>query len=327
MKGKTALFFFIMLFVSVSGFSVDSGGADLPVSDSVAAETESEVLPETADSKEAGVGAGDRVAANAEMTSDKPEIVVHRRKGRSGRRYALSFQLLDPVLKSLVSVKDFDFLGTPETSRLIIPSISVESQFEVHRYVTLGIKGSIIPELFSNPFYREKRGGYFYTDPEVTYPDASLSEEEWAHRVYSDTEKYYLNMHFLVDLTVRVLPFGEGLDTLKGFYIKAGGYFGFSVYQNVYLTYEESKSSVVEGEVSSASVPYFYPVAVSESGNGEELYEFVFGVVVGLGWQFAFPSGFFLDLGVDLTYDNTRKLIPSVPGLGWNANCSVGYAW
>lgn len=325
MKGKSALFFFVILFFSVSGFSRETGGADLPGIESAEEADSPEVLSEAPvllNESESVSG-----PANADFDPENSKIVVHRRNRRSGRRYALSFQILDPVLKSLVSVKEFDFSGTPEISRLIIPSLSFESQFEVHRYVTLGIKGSIIPELFSNPFYKGKRGGYFYTDSEATYPDASLSEEEWAHRVYSDEEKYFLNMHFLIDLTVRVLPFGEGLDTLKGFYIKAGGYFGFSIYQNVYLTYEESKSSTVGGEVSSASVPYFYPVAVSESGNGEELYEFVFGAVVGLGWQFAFPSGFFLDLGADLTYDNTRKLIPSVPGLGWNANCCVGYAW
>ena len=231
------------------------------------------------------------------------------------------------LVKSLVSFREFDFAGEPFTSRLIIPSFSFESQFEVHRYVTLGIKASIIPELFTNPFYQGVRGGSHYSDPQLTYPDAALEEEEWANRVYDDESEYYLNMHFLVDLTARVLPFGEGLDTLKGFYIKAGGYFGFSIFQNPYLTYEESQEVSVAGEIDSATLPFFYSREVDESGNGEELYEFVFGVVVGLGWQFVFPSGFFLDVGADLTYDNIRKLIPSVPGLGWNANCSVGYAW
>ena len=308
MKGKTVLFFFILISAGAAGVDLYAREPELP-----AAEKE--------------VSAADTDAAASGNNVSEGEIVVRRGKKKLTRKYALSFQVLDPVLKSLLSSKKFDFAGEEAVSRLIIPSFSVESQFELHRYVTLGVKGSVIPELIANPFYRGIRGGYFYTDPESAYPDPSLDEENWAHRVYNDGEKYFLNMHFLVDLTVRVLPFGEGLDTLRGFYIKAGGYFGFSVYQNVYLSYDESKAATVGGEVSSASIPYFYPVEVSDSGNGEDLYEFVFGAVIGLGWQFVFPSGFYLDVGADLTYDNARKLIPSVPGLGWNANCAIGYAW
>lgn len=243
------------------------------------------------------------------------------------RHYVFSFQILDPIIKSLVLVKKFDLLGEQETSRLIIPSFSFESQFEVHRYVSLGIKGSIIPELIANPFFLDNRGGRYYRDPELSYPDGSIQQDNWLHRVYDVEEKYYVNMHFLLDLTVRVLPFGEGLYTLKGFYIKAGGYFGFSVFQNPYMTYAESKSVSPSGEFSSKDIPYFYSREVKETGRGEELYQFVFGVVVGLGWQMTFENGFFLDVGADLTYDNSRKIIHSVPGLGWNGNCAVGYAW
>lgn len=309
MKGKTFLFFSFVL------ISTGMAGIDLYAAESEQSETV----------EEAPAVVSDSVFSQSDVSDDG--IVVRRDKKKITRKYALSFQVLDPVLKSFALSKKFDFAGEEAVSRLIIPSVSVESQFELHRYVTLGIRGSVIPELIANPFYRGIRGGYFYTDSETVYPDASLEEKDWAHRVYNDEEKYFLNMHFLIDLSVRVLPFGEGLDTLKGFYIKAGGYFGFSVYQNVYLSYEDSKSATVDGEISSASIPFFYPVEVSDSGNGEELYEFVFGVVVGFGWQFVFASGFYLDVGADLTYDNTRKLVPSVPGLGWNANCAIGYAW
>ena len=321
MKGKTVLLFLIALTLAFPLFAGEEEDA-ADAGNAAAAESAGEA-EEGGSEAEAGNAAAGETAGEAADDG----FVIRRTEGDIRRRYALSVQILDPVVKSLVSVREFDFDGEPFTSRLIIPSFSFESQFEVHRYVTLGIKASVIPELFTNPFYQGIRGGYHYTDPQLTYPDATLEEEAWANRVYNDESEYYLNMHFLVDLTARVLPFGEGLDTLKGFYIKAGGYFGFSVFQNPYLTYEESREVTTAGEVDSTDLPFFYSREVDESGNGEELYEFVFGVVVGLGWQFVFPSGFFLDVGADLTYDNIRRLIPSVPGLGWNANCSVGYAW
>lgn len=305
MKRKTLLFFFILSALASGELRLSAQENEFST---VSVEIDKDELTTTED-------------------ESSEEFVVRRSERKAARKYALSFQILDPIVKSLVSVHSFDFLGEQQTSRLIIPSFSFESQFELHRYVTFGIKGSIIPELISNPFYKGARGGYFYTDSEKTYPDASIPEEEWAHRVYSDQDEYFLNMHFLVDLSVRVLPFGEGIDTLKGFYVKAGGYFGFSIYQNVYLSYQESQSATVGGEISSASIPFFYPVEVSESGNGEELYEFVFGAVFGVGWQFVFPFGLYVDVGIDVTYDNTRKLIPQVPGLGWNANFALGYAW
>ena len=318
MKRKTGLFFLIAAAVALPLFGQEA--EDVSVAENAESAVES-----AGEAEEGGSEAEAGNSAAGEAAEDG--FVIRRTEGDIRRRYALSVQILDPLVKSLVSFREFDFAGEPFTSRLIIPSFSFESQFEVHRYVTLGIKASIIPELFTNPFYQGVRGGSHYSDPQLTYPDAALEEEEWANRVYDDESEYYLNMHFLVDLTARVLPFGEGLDTLKGFYIKAGGYFGFSIFQNPYLTYEESQEVSVAGEIDSAGLPFFYSREVDESGNGEELYEFVFGVVVGLGWQFVFPSGFFLDVGADLTYDNIRKLIPSVPGLGWNANCSVGYAW
>lgn len=322
MKRKTGLFFLIAAAVALPLFGQEAEDV------SVAENAESAV--ESAEGEGVQENESGDLNESAETLSESDEegefVVRHADQDRK-RQYALSVQILDPLVKSLVSFREFDFAGEPFTSRLIIPSFSFESQFEVHRYVTLGIKASIIPELFTNPFYQGVRGGSHYSDPQLTYPDAALEEEEWANRVYDDESEYYLNMHFLVDLTARVLPFGEGLDTLKGFYIKAGGYFGFSIFQNPYLTYEESQEVSVAGEIDSAGLPFFYSREVDESGNGEELYEFVFGVVVGLGWQFVFPSGFFLDVGADLTYDNIRRLIPSVPGLGWNANCSVGYAW